>query len=62
MFLINSFHALVLLDLGVSQYFVSTYFSRSFHVVPGVLDRRLDFSIAGDRTVLALSVYRGCVL
>lgn len=58
----NSVPALVLFDLGVTQYFLSTSFCRGFISARETLDRPLRVAIADDCMVSTSEIYRDCVL
>ena len=52
----------VLLDLGVTRFFVSLAFIKKFNDAPGTLDYSLEVEIVDDRPVSALGVRGDCVM
>ncbi|KAI3691540.1 hypothetical protein L2E82_49905 [Cichorium intybus] len=58
-FLVNSTPTFVLFDSGASHSFVSAVLGKGFGIVLGTLHRLLEVEILDDKTMQAISVYRG---
>ena len=57
-FIANFVHVLVLLDSGISRFFVSSSFSCGFSIMWEALNRKLRVSKHDDHSVSATDIYR----